>query len=126
MSAKISLFDRKKIIYGIIIAVVSIYIFKLFEMQILAHAQFDAKASDNSIKAIEQIALRGVFYDRNMKLLVENTPAYTVRITPAEYDTSLNSKLETILDLENGFIKNMLFKNRTYSKFIPLRVKRGA
>jgi len=126
MSAKISLFDRKKIFYGIIIAVSSIYIFKLFEMQILAHAQFDAKASDNSIKAIEQIALRGVFYDRNMKLLVENTPAYTVRITPADYDTSLNKKIESVLDLENGFIANMLFKNRIYSKFIPLRVKRGA
>ena len=126
MFPRISLFERKKIFYGIIIAVVSVYIFKLFQMQILAHAQFDAKASDNSIKAIEQIALRGVFYDRNMKLLVENTPAYTVRITPAEYDTSLNRKLETILDLGNGFIQNMLFKNRVYSKFIPLRVKRGA
>ncbi len=126
MSAHISFFDRKKVFYGIIIGVVSVYIFKLFQMQILAHDQFDAKASGNSIKAIEQIALRGVFYDRNMKLLVENTPAYTVRITPAEYDTSLNKKIETILDLENGFINNMLFKNRIYSKFIPLRVKRGA
>ncbi|MFA6596311.1 MAG: penicillin-binding protein 2 [Ignavibacteriaceae bacterium] len=126
MSARISLFDRKKIFYGIIIAVVSVYIFKLFEMQILAHAQFDAKASDNSIKAIEQIALRGVFYDRNMKLLVDNTPAYTVRITPADYDTTLNRKIETILDLEPGFVSNMLFKNRVYSKFVPLRVKRGA
>ncbi|MDP3682574.1 MAG: penicillin-binding protein 2, partial [Ignavibacteria bacterium] len=126
MSAHISFFDRKKIFYGIIIAVVSVYIFKLFQMQILAHEQFDAKASDNSIKAIEQIALRGVFYDRNMKLLVENTPAYTVRITPAEYDTAWNKKIETILDLEDGFITNMLFKNRIYSKFIPLRVKRGA
>ena len=126
MSARISLFDRKKIFYGIILAVVSLYIFKLFEMQILAHEQFDAKASDNSIKAIEQIALRGVFYDRNMKLLVDNTPAYTVRITPADYDTTLNRKIETILDLDPGFISNMLFKNRVYSKFIPLRAKRGA
>ena len=126
MSSKVSLFDRKRIFYVVIFAVVSVYIFKLFQMQILAHAQFDAKSSDNSIKAIEQIALRGVFYDRNMKLLVENTPAYTVRITPADYDTALNTKIETILELESGFISNMLHKNRVYSKFIPLRAKRGA
>ncbi|NCQ17457.1 MAG: penicillin-binding protein 2 [Ignavibacteria bacterium] len=126
MSARFSPFDRKKIFYGIILAVVSVYIFKLFQMQILAHAQFDAKSSDNSIKAIEQIALRGVFYDRNLQLLVENTPAYTVRITPADYDTTLNRKIETVLDLESGFISNMLYKNRVYSKFIPLRAKRGS
>jgi len=126
MVAQISLLARKKFFYAIILSVVSLYGFKLFQMQILAHSQFDAQASGNSIKAIEQIALRGVFYDRNMKLLVENTPAYTVRITPADYDTSLNRKLETILDLESGFISNLLRKNRIYSKFIPLRVKRGA
>jgi len=126
MSARIVHIDRNKVFYAIIIAVVSIYVFKLFDMQILAYDQFNTKASDNSIKAIEQIALRGVFYDRNMKLLVENTPAYTVRVTPAEYDTSLNRKLESVLDLDEGYISNMLFKNRIYSKFVPLRVKRGA
>jgi len=126
MSARIVHIDRNKVFYAIIIAVVSIYVFKLFDMQILAYDQFNTKALDNSIKAIEQIALRGVFYDRNMKLLVENTPAYTVRVTPAEYDTSLNRKLESVLDLDEGYISNMLFKNRIYSKFVPLRVKRGA
>jgi len=56
-------------------------------MQIIEHGAYDEKAANNAIKGIEQVQLRGVFYDRNMNVLVSNIPAYTVRITPAEYDT---------------------------------------
>lgn len=98
---------------------------RLFLMQIVQQQAYDEKSADNSIKAIEQVPLRGVFLDRNGEVLVGNTPAYTLRILPAEYDTSLNSILETVIDAEPGFISKVLRNNRMYSKYVPVRIKRG-
>lgn len=98
---------------------------RLFQMQILNRIEYDKKATDNSIKSLELQPLRGVFYDRNYKVLVSNNPAYTLRITPAYYDTSLNRIIEAVIGTEPGFVKNLLQKNRIYSKFLPVKIRRG-
>ncbi|HZW39736.1 MAG TPA: penicillin-binding protein 2 [Ignavibacteriaceae bacterium] len=117
--------ERKSIIYFILVAVFSIFFFKLTQMQLFQHELFDEKSAANSIKPIEQIPLRGVFYDRNKNVIVNNVPAYTVRITPSEYNKKLSPILETVLDLDPGYIDKMLYKNRFYSKYIPIRIRRG-
>ena len=116
---------RRTIIYAIIIATIVILGGRLFQMQILHRIDYDKKSSDNSIKGIELQPLRGVFYDRNYKVLVSNVPAYTIRVTPAYYDTSLNNILEAAIGTEPGYIKNLLKKNKIYSKFLPVKVRRG-
>ena len=98
---------------------------RLFQMQILNRIEYDKKSTDNSIKSLELQPLRGVFYDRNYKVLVTNNPAYTLRITPAYYDTSLNKIIETVLGAETGYVKSILKKNKIYSKFLPVKIKRG-
>jgi penicillin-binding protein 2 len=99
--------------------------FRLFQMQILNQTSYQDKATDNSIKSIEQIPLRGVFYDRNFKLLVNNVPAYTLRITPADYDKNLNSFIETILEVDSGYVNNILYQYKNFSKYLPIKIKRG-
>ena len=84
---------RRAIIYSLIIGTVIVLAGRLFQMQILHRIEYDMKSTDNSIKSLELQPLRGVFYDRNYKVLVSNGQAYTIRITPAYYDTSLNKIL---------------------------------
>lgn len=117
--------SRKTILYGILITVSVIFSLRLFQMQIINEKFFDEKSAGNSIKAIEQIPFRGVFYDRNLNLLVDNIPAYTLQVTPAYYDTSLNRYLDAILGFEEGTVANILYRNRIYSKYVPIRIKRG-
>lgn len=99
--------------------------FKLFQMQILNQKEYEEKSANNSIKAKEQTPFRGVFYDRNLKVMVDNIPAYTLRITPSEYDTKLNRVLDKVLGVDSGYVGSVLKKNRIYSKYIPVRIKRG-
>jgi len=94
-------------------------------MQILNQEAYEEKSADNSIKAIEQIPFRGVFYDRNLKVMVDNIPAYTLRITPSDYDPKLNPLIDKILGSDSGYVATILKKNRIYSKYIPIRIKRG-
>ncbi len=116
---------RKSIIYSIIVGCFLLFIFRLFQMQIIQHVTYDEKSADNSIKPIEQIPLRGVFFDRNGEVVVSNIPAYTLRITPAYYNRHLNSLLETVLNVQSGYIDKILYSNRIYSKYVPIRIKRG-
>lgn len=117
--------SRKTILYFIIITSFGFLSFRLFQMQILHQKDFDQKSAGNSIKAIEQIPFRGVFFDRNLKVLVDNIPAYTLRIIPADYDIKLNRTLEAMLGVDSGYIDKILYNNRIYSKYVPIRVKRG-
>ncbi len=116
--------SRKSIVYFIIVSAFALLGFRLFQMQIIEHTDYKEKAAENAIKPIEITPLRGVFYDRNMNVVVSNVPAYTLRITPAEYDTSLNKVIETVIDEQPGYINKILKENRIYSKFIPVRIKR--
>ncbi len=118
-------FDRNKILNVLLWIVSLVFLIRLFQMQIINHKMYDEKSAENSIKAIEQIPFRGVFYDRNLNLLVDNVPAFTLRITPAGYDTNLNKILDAVLGFEEGSVSNILRKNRIYSKYVPIRIKRG-
>jgi len=115
---------RKTIIYLVIVTSAIVLSGRLFQMQILQRTDYEMKSSDNSIKSLELEPLRGIFYDRNYKVLVSNIPAYTLRITPADYDTSLNSIIETVIDEESGYIYKLLKQNKVYSKFLPIKIKR--
>ncbi|MCW8803003.1 MAG: penicillin-binding protein 2, partial [Ignavibacteriaceae bacterium] len=116
---------RRTIVYALIITTMIILAGRLFQMQILHRVEYDMKSTDNSIKSLELQPLRGIFYDRNYKVLVSNVPAYTLRIIPAYYDTTLSKILETVVGTEQGYIKILLQKNRIYSKFLPVKVRRG-
>lgn len=117
--------ERKSIIYFVIITAFSLLVFRLFQMQILEHHSYDEKSANNSIKDIEQTPLRGIFYDRNMNVVVNNIPAYTVRITPSDYDNKLSPLLEAVLGVDSGYIDKILKNNRIYSKYVPVRIRRG-
>ncbi|MDY0083615.1 MAG: penicillin-binding protein 2 [Ignavibacteriaceae bacterium] len=117
--------NRRSFLSAFLIIAFAVMSFRLFQMQILDRQSYEEKSADNSIKAIEQVPFRGVFYDRNLKVMVDNIPAYTLRITPADYDTTLNKMLDKILGANPGYVSLILKRNRIYSKYIPIRIKRG-
>ncbi len=117
--------QRKSIFYFIIVSSFAVLGFRLFQMQIVEHQNYSEQAAQNSVKAVVQNPLRGIFYDRNMNVVVDNVPAYTLRITPAYYNKKLTPLLEAVLGVKPGYINKILKENRVYSKYIPIRIKRG-
>ena len=117
--------QRRTIIFVILIGCFSLLSFRLFQMQIVENVKYKEKAANNSIKAVEEVPLRGIFYDRNMNVVVNNVPAYTLRITPAYYNKKLTPLLETVLGEKPGYIDKILKSHRMFSKYIPVRIKRG-
>ena len=113
---------RRKIVFIVITGFFAILVMQLFSMQIIEQPVYSEKADENSVKPIYEPAPRGIFFDRNHKILVGNKPSFTLRITPADYDKKLTPYLEAILNVKPGYINRILKQNEQYSKYIPRRI----
>lgn len=74
---------------GILFAVFAIFAIRMYDLQIVRQADFQAAADENRLSILPLSADRGVIYDRNGVLLASNAPAYVVEITPAELPADL-------------------------------------
>jgi penicillin-binding protein 2 len=74
---------RLRATYIVMILLAGIFIFRLYYIQILHGAQYQARAEDNRLITVKIPAPRGVIYDRNDYLLVRNIPTFNITITPA-------------------------------------------
>jgi penicillin-binding protein 2 len=73
------------IFFAAIVGVIFIiYLFRLFNLQILEGPEWNALAEENRISEINTPAQRGIITDRNDFILARNIAAYNVVITPAE------------------------------------------
>ena len=71
--------NRKFVVVGIVFAIVFVFIYRLFSLQIL-NDEYKAHAESNAFLNKTLYPSRGVMYDRNGKLLVSNQPAYDVMV----------------------------------------------
>ncbi|MBK7103853.1 MAG: penicillin-binding protein 2 [Ignavibacteriae bacterium] len=125
MSEKIFGSRLRKNIFMIVIAFVGMtFTFQLIKMQILEHTTYTTQSDNNSIKKKPLQAPRGIFFDRNLDVLVSNKPTYNLQITPAVYDTIHSSTIEAIINEERGTINKIFEKNKIYSKYLPRIIKR--
>lgn len=116
---------RTSIISILTIAIFISLGFRLYQVQIIETEKYQKTSEKNAIKEKIIEPYRGIFYDRNWKVLVDNEPGFTLRITPYYFDTSLIPILENYFKLKPGFIRYLLKANKSFSPFIPIRVQRG-
>ncbi len=106
------------------IAGIALLSLRLFQMQILQQKIYEEKSSENSVKSVEIPPERGLIFDRNGKLIASNSPAFTLYIIPADYIAKNDSIIEAAIDEKFGYISKILKRNKSYSKFIPVKIKK--
>lgn len=75
--------SRKYIIQGMFVVVGLVFSIKLFSIQVL-DPSYKLAAENNALQKIVQYPFRGLIYDRNGKLMVQNTPVYDLMVIPKE------------------------------------------
>lgn len=108
--------ERKFIIQGLIIFVAVILLARLFYIQVIDDSYF-LSANNNVLRKINIYPARGIIYDRNGKILVQNEPVYDLMVIPRQtkaMDTLEFCKLIGI-SKEDFIIK--MNKARKYSPF---------
>ncbi|MDR1516932.1 MAG: penicillin-binding protein 2 [Dysgonamonadaceae bacterium] len=116
---------RKYVIGGIVVVVAVIYIFQLFNLQILT-TQYRDFADSNAFFRKTLYPARGTIYDCNGELLVYNQPTYDIMMVVREarksFDTldfcnTLNIDRERFLQLDRDMRDKR--KNPGYSSYTP-------
>ncbi len=107
---------RKAVISAIIICVCCIYIIRLFYMQVIDNS-FQEEAIRNSQRITVQYPARGLIFDRNGKLLVENQPAYDLMVIPLQVKQFDTTELITILNIDKDILDKSLKKCYRYSPY---------
>ena len=83
MSSNSQLSGRKFIIGGFFCLIVLIYLCRLFYIQIIDE-QYKLASNNNAFRRQTEYPVRGYIFDRNGKLLVQNSPSYDLMIIPKE------------------------------------------
>ena len=105
---------RKYVIGGFIVAIVAIYLWKLFDLQVTSN-EYSQIAVSNARSVKITHPSRGQIYDRNGNLIVYNEPAYDLVLTPkdvTEFDTTTMCR---ILQLKREDF-DLLWKNMSDPK----------
>ena len=116
--------SRKRVLTIIIVSAFVFLLLRLYQLQLLYHAEFGKKSDENSVRTVVKEPVRGYMFDRNGRLVVDVGPAYSITITPSSFNPNSLSLLSSLLQMEPSAIQEHLNRGRIYSQFSPVRIKR--
>lgn len=121
---KISLKAREKIGYFIIAILFLVMIIGLFKLQVIQHNELSKRSENNRIRLEPKIPQRGIVYDQENKVIIDNRPSYTVSIVPSEEVSGVTLlNLSELINLDTTQIRSRIKKNMV-SRYQPATIKR--
>ena len=97
---------------------------RLVQLQLVNPERFDKESEKNSVKTIITTPARGLIYDRNYKLLIDNKPSYSVTITKKEFDTLNIGMVSSLIGIEPDELRSELKEIEGTNRFLPTRIAR--
>lgn len=95
---------------------------RLYQLQILDFDTYNPLSKKNSIRQEYVNPARGLIYDRNGNLLVDNEPIYTITITPSDYDTTETPLLAQLLGVKISDLNDRIDEAKQYSWYRKSRL----
>jgi len=113
---------RKKIVsYSIILSLFGILMIRFFYLQIYSQERYFQRSQDNRIRQTVIQPPRGLMYDKNNVLIVDNQPAYSISFIPYEVKNKdfLKDFFCSNFDINRDYIDRMLIESKGYK---PVRL----
>ena len=118
--------SKFKLINILIISFVSILILRLFYLQVVKGDELKNWSDNNHIRPLKIEASRGMIFDSQGDILVDNKPSFVAVVVP-QYASKLNEtskQLAKILNLDaNEIILKVKDHQKTYGQFKPVSIK---
>ena len=124
MSAEFDEKFRFNVAVIVIILAFFAFAFRLAQLQLLSGEEYGTKSKKNSIRKILREPGRGTIFDRNKNILVDTRPAFSLFITPSDFDVALIPDLSKVLNMSDSLIIEKLNKGKHYSIFNPVKIKK--
>ncbi len=115
-----SIKKRLAVVGVMVVIIFSILLIRLWSLQVIAVDKYSKMAESNRIRTISATASRGIIYDRNGEILVNNRPSLVVAIAPSEIENKgMLLKLGKLLNMTPDEIEGKL-KDKTAD---PLKLR---
>lgn len=95
---------------------------RLFQLQIIDYDTYNPLSRENSLRQEVITPARGLIYDRNGNLIVDNQPIYTITVTPASYDPKNTPILAELMDVPVEEVEKRVQEARDYSYYRSSRI----
>lgn len=89
---------------------------RLIQLQIVNFDTYQPLSRENSLRQEVVTPARGLIYDRNGQLLVDNEPIYSITITPASYDRENTPLLADLMNVPVEEVQKRVQEAREYSR----------
>ena len=113
VSEKKNFFNRLIIIYTFFGLLFFYFLYKTFSLQVSSYTDYEIAALENKTREILVQPRRGIIFDRNGKILVNNVPSYNLIISPSQID-DLDSLLDQIQPIVSLSDEDIEYVNKNY------------
>ena len=120
--------DRFRYLYAILFIGVGFLFSRLVYLQILNGDKMRHYSEENRIRRVKISAPRGMIFDRNRVLLIDNRPAFDLEVIPQYLHEShqteqVVSMLSSIIHLPAQEIDEILTRYKYQPSFMPVKIK---
>ncbi len=111
----------------IVLAAFAVLALRLWSLQILSGTHYRTKSEKNRIRLQDIPPFRGLIYDRNGNVLVNNKPSYSLYVIPEEIqnEEQLFELLQRLISLDPDELRHEIRKKGRRMPFKPLLLKKG-
>lgn len=110
---------RVRIFSLLVVLIVGVLVLRLGKLQIVDYADHSGESRSNAVKERRQLPARGMFFDRNGTLLVDNTSGYNLLVTPTYFDSTTVPVLASYLEVPDSVVTARVRAARDWSVFRP-------
>lgn len=120
--------DRFRYLYAIVFIALGLLVSRLVFLQILSGEKMRQYSEENRIKRVKASAPRGMIFDRNRTLLIDNRPAFDLEIIPqylreSKQTDAVVARLSGLIGMPKKEILATLEKARGQPAFMPVKIK---
>jgi penicillin-binding protein 2 len=119
---------RLTILQGVVCAIFAVLAVSFWVLQVVQHQKFEEMAENNHQRTLALRAPRGVVFDRDGKVLVENRRSFSVSIV-REHTIDMNGtirRLAAALSLDEGGIRAIVDRHRKEPTYRPITIVQDA
>lgn len=109
-----------------VLLVFAVLVLRLWFLQVVYGPEYRIKSENNRIQLRDIPPFRGMIFDRNGRLLVDNRPAYHLYLVPEEIQQpdQLLTRLEELVEIDPDVVRAKLEKAGRGQPFRPVLAKR--
>lgn len=111
-----------RILQSVIAVMMLILMGRTFQLQVIDYDKYAPVSQRNSIRQEQITAARGTIVDRNGVVVVENTPVYSLYVTPNVFKDQHADLLAELMDVPLEDVRARLAKAKAYSWHRPSRL----